>query len=114
MTMWSGLVAALSVDEWMQGGEILRQRGGQIADRHADDCAKVYGRSHRWRDMRALNRHGNPKESHGLNQERSGAAGEPADLNMAGWLLGWIEQQVPSYAGRSIPAVVPFGPVPNQ
>ena len=35
-------------------------------------------------------------------------------LNVAGWLPGWIERQVPGCAGRSIPAVVPFGPVSNQ
>ena len=62
--------------------------------------------------MRALNRHGNPKESHGLNQSTLELLANRLILNTAGWLLGWIEQQVPGYAGRSIPAVVPFGPVP--
>ncbi len=35
-------------------------------------------------------------------------------LNVAGGLPGWIKRQVPGCAGRSIPAVVPFGPVSNQ
>ena len=57
--------------------------------------ARFMGRSRRWRDTRALNRHGNQGSDAWTESGAPGDAEPVADFERGGWVAGLIERQAP-------------------